>query len=73
MVLIGDFALREYPDSTVDLICGRCFQTIAHGRKDSTFEEVRRNHKCEALRELHRRFARSRGTTHPLPARRARQ
>lgn len=61
MQVIGDFARRENSDSTVDLICTRCFQTIAHGSNEKAFEDARKNHKCDPLSEQHRRFAQAKG------------
>jgi hypothetical protein len=58
MVLFGDFARRANPDSTIDLICTKCFQTIAQGKNDMNVEDVLKKHKCEPLSEVHRRFGR---------------
>jgi len=59
MMFLGDFVRRENPDATFDLICTNCFQTVAHGKNDSEFEDVREKHSCEPLEEVHRRFQRA--------------
>ena len=49
MSQLGDFARRVNSDSTLDLICARCFRTVVHATDDSGFGEAQRMHKCEPL------------------------
>jgi hypothetical protein len=35
MISIGGFFRRKNPDSTIDLICPKCFQTAASGKSES--------------------------------------
>lgn len=58
----GDFVRRTNPDSTIDLICTRCFRTVATVAKEkdvARFAEAKRRHLCGPLMEWQQRFVRS--------------
>jgi len=61
MTVFGDFVRRENKDSTVDLICTKCFRTVASAKNDAAFEEAKRLHTCEPLIGFHWRPLRSEG------------
>jgi hypothetical protein len=54
------FGRRHNGDSTTDLICLSCFQTIAHSREQADLAAAERDHACNPfsdLVQLHSRLA----------------
>ena len=41
------FCLRFYADGTHDLICLKCFRTVASEESEIDLEEAERNHICD--------------------------
>lgn len=48
------FARRRNPDSTVDSICTRCYQTIASAQNAAFLTGAEEAHLCDANAELDR-------------------
>jgi hypothetical protein len=53
---LGKFFHRTMPDSTLESVCMKCFQTIARGKNEAEVMEIERVHSCTPLREVHRRW-----------------
>jgi hypothetical protein len=53
--IIG-FVRRENPDSTIDSICTKCFQTIAVARCERDLIRAENDHTCEPLYERQRSY-----------------
>jgi hypothetical protein len=62
MTSLVSFARRRNPDSTIDSICTKCYQTIACGQSDSSLASAEENHLCDLNAELDRRKEISRYT-----------
>jgi hypothetical protein len=56
MTTTANYFYRENPDSTIDSICPRCFQTIASGQILDELKGVEEEHRCSSLEELHRQY-----------------
>jgi len=65
MISIGNFTKRVNRDSTIDLICTRCFLTAARGRSDAEAMAIAQQHVCHtSLQESEERYDDSqRGTS----------
>jgi hypothetical protein len=63
METLSNFFHRTTPDSTIESICTRCFQTIARGKNEAEIVEVEKVHSCTPLRELHQRWRGARERT----------
>jgi hypothetical protein len=61
---LGDFVRRGNRDGSIDLICSRCFRTIAYGDSDAGFEHAQSTHKCDPADNLVARYGRSAGREH---------
>jgi hypothetical protein len=46
MISMGDFVRRFNQDTTIDLICTHCFQTVATGRSDDQALAIAQRHQC---------------------------
>ena len=46
------FGRRQNGDSTTDLICLSCFQTIAHSREQADLAVAERDHACNPFNDL---------------------
>jgi hypothetical protein len=59
MISIGDFYRRQNPDSTIDLICSRCFQTAGSGETDAEALAAAEYHRscCRPLNDSQSYFA----------------
>jgi hypothetical protein len=57
MISIGGFFRRKNPDSTIDLICPKCFQTAASGKSEAEAlaAAAKKHTHCESLEEDHNR------------------
>jgi hypothetical protein len=63
MATTASFVRRENPDSTADMICARCFQTIAKGRDEKLLANAKKKHTCDLRDELYQLYVDSqRGT-----------
>ena len=51
MISMEIFVRRQNPDSTVDSICTRCYQTVATVRNESDLTSAEENHVCEYVLE----------------------
>jgi hypothetical protein len=47
MTTFVSFARRHNADSTIDSICTRCYQTIAHERDETNLIDVEQSHFCD--------------------------
>ena len=47
MTTFISFARRRNPDSTVDSICTRCYQTIASGDSEASLATAEEGHSCD--------------------------
>jgi len=57
------FMRRRNPDSTIDSICGNCYQTIAKDRDEQNIAAAEQIHTCDANAESDR-LAFTRHTTY---------
>jgi len=63
MSTTGEFHRRQNPDSTIDLICPRCFQTVGSGKSDSeALAAAKRHPSCERLEDTQQGFMNSNTT-----------
>ena len=53
---LGKFFHRTMPDSTLESVCMKCFQTIARGRNEEETSEQEEMHSCVSLTEVHQRW-----------------
>jgi hypothetical protein len=51
MISIENFVRRVNPDSTIDLICTRCFQTAASGTNEADAVKAAEQHVCVSSKE----------------------
>jgi hypothetical protein len=47
MATFVSFARRHNADSTIDSICARCYQTIAHERDEANLINPEQSHSCD--------------------------
>jgi hypothetical protein len=47
MTTFISFARRRNPDSTIDSICTRCYQTIASGDSEASLATAEEGHSCD--------------------------
>jgi hypothetical protein len=52
----GKFFHRTMPDSTIESVCMKCFQTIVRGKNETEIVEIEKAHSCTPLSEVHQRW-----------------
>ena len=68
MSMTGEFHRRQNPDSTIDLICPRCFQTVGSGKSETEALDAAQHHSsCERLQDSQEGFMDFNGYSTKVP------